>query len=69
MAHALKNGLQRSDRRGIVKKHEKGVQAGLGVISKAFWVVPVRFPALNKGKFIKNWQTGTRESFLGAIAA
>jgi hypothetical protein len=35
--HALRNGLQNSDRRGIVKKHVKKVQAGLGAVLKAVW--------------------------------
>jgi hypothetical protein len=66
--HARRNGLQSFDRIDIVKKHVKR-RAGLGAVSKAFWAIPVRFAALNKGKFIENWQTGTRDSLLGAVAA
>jgi len=61
--------LQSYDRIGTAKNTQKGVQAGLGAVAKAFWAVPVRFPASNKGKSIENWQTGTRDSFLGAVAA
>ena len=45
------------------------VQAGLGAVSKAFWAVPVRFPALNKGKSIVNGQKGMRSLFLRELAA
>ena len=65
----LRMRLQSSDRIGIVKKHVKRGQAGLGAVPKAFWAMPVRFPALNKGKSIENWQIGTRDSLFGAVAA
>jgi hypothetical protein len=66
--HSRRKGLQSFDRIDIVKKHVKR-RAGFGSVSKAFWAIPVRFSALNKGKFIENWQTGTRDSLLGAVAA
>jgi len=45
------------------------VQAGIGAALKVFWAVMIRFSALNKGKSIKNWQTGTLDSLLRAVAA
>lgn len=45
------------------------VQAGIGAAPKVFWAALIRFSAFNKGKSIKNWQTGTLDSLLGAVAA
>ena len=60
---SLRNGLQSFDRIGIVKNtQKKGGEAGLETAPKAFWTNPVRFPSLDKGKFIENWQTGSRVS-------
>jgi hypothetical protein len=36
------------------KNTQKAGQAGFGAVPKAIWAIPVRFFALNKGKFIEN---------------
>ncbi|MEE8414788.1 MAG: hypothetical protein V3S05_00795 [Desulfobacterales bacterium] len=61
--------MQSSDWIGIAKNAKKGGQAGLETEPKAFWAIPVRFPALHKGKSTENGQTDTRDSFLGAVTA
>ncbi len=66
---ALRKSLKSSNRRGIVKNLEKGVQAGLTDGLVALLVSHVRLHVLNRGKSIKNGQTGMRRLIFEEVAA
>jgi len=67
--HALRNDLKNSDRRSIVKKHGKRGSSKFWSGLMVFWIFQAQISALNRGRSIKNRQTGVRSLFLREVAA
>jgi len=61
------NSLQRSGRSYGVKIYEKKNSSMFWRGLMVFWVFPKQISILNRGKLIKNWQTGMRNSFLEKV--
>jgi len=63
----MRNGLQRSGRRGVFKMHEKRDSSKFWNDLMVFWAFPKQNSTLSRRKLIKNWQTGMRNSFLEKV--
>ena len=62
--HALRNGLQRSGKRGMLKMYEERDSSRFWNGTMAFWAIPKQNSILNREKLNKNWQMGMQNWFL-----